>query len=186
MDNLVKNSGGLPIISVSRKPIKLGKNICVGEVPVCYTNSFKQLLIGLKAAKTKYCIAAEADTLYPPKYFEFTPKTKNVYRYTNLYVYFVGHEGMWKKRCVEAAQMCDREHWIKSIEKVTTMTWEPEPFQFVFDTKDQYSWTSDQPVLYFKTHKGINYKTGFINGRQTEIPYWGSLKDIKKLFKEVV
>ena len=183
-NNIVKNSGGLPIISVSRKPIKMGKNICVGEQPICYSNSFRQLLIGLKEAKTKYCIAAESDVLYPPKYFQFTPPLEDqVYRYTNLYVYFDGHENLWRKDYVEAAQMCGREYWIKSIEKVLhgTTSWDPIPFEFIFKTKDKYQWWTDQPVVTFKTRKGIGFKTGFFPGSFPKIPYWGSIKKIRKM-----
>jgi len=48
IDDLKKKAGDIPIISVSRKPIDLGTNICVGEKPVSYTSEWKQLLIGLK------------------------------------------------------------------------------------------------------------------------------------------
>lgn len=182
--NIIKNSGGLPIISVSRKPIKMGHNICVGEHGVCYTNSFRQILIGLKAAKTKYCIAAESDVLYPPDYFKFTPTSDfNCFRYTNLYVHFVGYNAFWKKKYVEAAQMCNREYWIKCIEKVLhgTTNWEPLPFEFIFKTEDHYKWEGEQPVVTFKTRQGIGYKTGFIQGSVKKVPYWGSIEKVRKM-----
>lgn len=182
-ENLLKNCDGLPIISVSRKPIDLGKNICVGEQKVCYSNSFRQILIGLREAKTKFCIAAESDTLYPPEYFQFTPPTDDqVFRYTNLFVYFDGYNRFWRKRYVEAAQMCGRNYWIESIEKVIgkETTWEPVKNNppFIFTTKDKYSWKSDNPVLTFKTRRGIGFKTGFLPGSVTTLPYWGSNKDV--------
>ena len=39
-DNILKQSNGIKIISVSRKPIDFGHNICIGEQPVCYTNCY--------------------------------------------------------------------------------------------------------------------------------------------------
>jgi len=186
--NLKKQAGDIPIISVSRKPIDLGTNICVGEQPVCYSNSFRQLLIGIKEAKTRFCIAAESDCLYPPEYFQFIPPTNdNVYRYTNLYVYFDGRNRFWKKRYVEAAQMCGREFWIKSIEKVLDghAEWEPMPnrrLPLIFTTEDKYFWTGENPVLYFKTRSGIGFKTGFIRGSVGEIPYWGTAAEVYNNF----
>jgi len=177
-ESLLENCKGLPIISVSQKPIELGKNICMGNLPVSYKSSFKQLLTGLKEAKTEFCIAAESDTLYPPEYFTFTPPTNHVYRYTNLYVYFQGYGRFWRKRYVEAAQMCHRKTWIKAIEKVLKASTVNPPF--IFDTKDKYNWKGKNPVLTFKTRRGIGFKTGFLPGSVRKLPYWGSSDNIKK------
>ena len=183
--NLKKQAGDIPIISVSRKPMNLGKNICVGEKPICYSNSFRQLLIGLKEAKTKFCLAAESDCLYPPEYFQFTPPNDQVYRYTNIYVHFDGYNGLWKKRWVEAAQMCNRKVWIKKIEDVLgDKNWKEIPVNppFVFDTKDELAWEGMNPMLYFKTRRGIGFKTGFVQGSVKDVRYWGTVKDIKEKY----
>lgn len=178
-DNLKKQAGDIPIISVSKKPMDLGKNICVGDTPVDYRNSFKQILIGLKEAKTKFCIAAESDTLYPPEYFQFTPDHEDrAYRYTNLFVHFDGRPRFWRKRWVEAAQMCGTKHWIKRIEYVLKHDTVNPPF--VFNTKTDYSWTSKNPALTFKTREGIGFKTGFIKGSVEKIHYWGDYDKIKE------
>jgi len=182
-ENILKNSSGLPIISVSHKPIDFGVNICVGVKPLSYSNVLRQTLIGLKEAKTEFCIATEDDCLYPPEYFQFTPPTKdNTYRYANVYVHFDGRNRFWKKHYVEAAQMCGREDWIKRIEEILKGhdSWDPIPVNppFVFTTADEYSWTGDNPVVYFKTRKSFKFKTGFVPGSMTEIPYWGTAKDV--------
>jgi len=186
IDNLKKQAGDIPIVSITRKPIDLGKNICIGLTPVCYSNSFKQILIGLKEAKTEFCIAAESDCLYPPEYFQFTPPVNNqVYRYTNLWVHFDGRDKFWKKNWVEGAQMCGREYWIKSIEAILEKpdSWEPEPFKFIFKEKDEYSWSGENPVLYMKTRHGVNFKTGFVQGSSVkELPYWGSILEVKEKY----
>lgn len=186
IDNIKKQAGDLPIISITRKPIDLGKNICIGEKPVCYSNSFKQILIGLKEATTDFCVAAESDVLYPPEYFTFTPPLKDKpYRYTNLYVHFDGRDRFWKKKWVEGAQMCGREYWIKSIEKILEKpdSWEPEPFKFIFPEKDEYSWAGVNPVLYFKTRAGIGFKTGYEKETVVEeIPYWGTALEVKEKY----
>jgi hypothetical protein len=186
--NLKKQAqdNNLPIISVTRKPIDLGKNICIGEQPVCYSNSFKQILIGLKEAKTKFCIAAESDCLYPPEYFQLTYSQENkVCRYTNIWVHFDGRDKFWKKNWVEGAQMCEREYWIKSIEAILEKpdSWEPEPFKFIFKEKDESCWSGKNPVLYFKTREGIGFKTGYNQDIITkELPYWGTALEVKEKY----
>jgi hypothetical protein len=175
IDNIKKQAKDLPIISVTHKPVDLGRNICIGVKPICYSNSFKQLLIGLREATTDFCVACEADVLYPPEYFTFTPPIKDkVFRYTNLYVHFADRNKFWRKEWSEGAQMCGREYWIKSIEKVLINpdSWEPEPFKFIFKEKKEYSWTGENPCLLFKTRQATNFKTGFKNGSVKEIPYW--------------
>lgn len=188
IENLKQQAGAMPIISVSRKPIDLGHNICVGEQPVCYSNSFRQLLIGLEEAKTDFCIAAESDVLYPPDYFRFIPPRKDmVYRYDNLFVHFDGRNRFWRKRVVEGAQMCGRMYWISRIKAVLGKAegWEPvkvnPPFVFPREDGEEY-WGGENPVLYFKTRAGIGFKTGYIEGAVTEIPYWGTYSQVEERF----
>src|SRR5574337_272588 len=66
---LLKAIGDLPLISVSQKPIALGKNICVGDIGRSHLNIYRQILIGAKAAKTKYVALAEDDILYSWEHF---------------------------------------------------------------------------------------------------------------------
>jgi hypothetical protein len=134
----------------------------------------------LKEAKTKFCIAAEADCLYPPEYFQFIPPTEdNAYRYTNVLVYFKTRRKAWKKRIAEGAQMCGREFWIKNIERVLNGFGS----SLIFTTADKYSWTSDNPVITFKTGQGISSRCGIIQSSGTrDIPYWGNTEDIYKQY----
>ena len=44
---LIRAIGDAPIISVSQKPMKLGKNICVGDIGRSGYNLYKQILIGV-------------------------------------------------------------------------------------------------------------------------------------------
>ena len=71
---LKRAAGDYPIISVSQKPMALGQNICVGDIGRSVYNIYKQVLIGAKAAKTKYVATAEDDVLYPDNYFAHRPE----------------------------------------------------------------------------------------------------------------
>ena len=82
---MMENCGGLPIVSVSQKPIECGKNICVGNVGASYVNVFKQILIGAEAVETEFIFLAEDDFLYPPEFYQFKP-TADYYRYGNTWI----------------------------------------------------------------------------------------------------
>jgi hypothetical protein len=186
-DDLVKKAGDIPIISVSRKPIDLGTNICVGEQPVCYSNEWKQLLIGLKAATTRFCMTAEADCLYPEDYFNFVPPEEDtVYYYDNIYMVWKFKNGFWKKtgHC-EGAEICGREYWISRLEKLLPDTWEPLPLDDANQLVKRFFpneklWSGD-PVISFKTRDGLSYRTTFVNNKLKELPYWGTIEEVKKI-----
>jgi len=88
----------IPIISVSHKPIDFGTNICVGEIEFSNYNVYKQILIGCKAAKTKYIACCEDDTLYNMEHFSHRPPENtfsynihrlNITRQTDGFLYFL-------------------------------------------------------------------------------------------------
>ena len=53
-EQLIRAIGQTPLISVSHKPMDFGENICVGDIGRSVYNIYKQVLIGARAAKTKY------------------------------------------------------------------------------------------------------------------------------------
>ena len=187
---ILKNCGGLPIISVSRKPIDFGENICVGEWPRCYANSIRQLLTGLRAAKTDFVIATESDALYPPEYFQFTPLTyDHVYRYNNVWVLYTWpsqrYAGrFWQKAYTEGAQMCGREYWIKSIEQILNgdnwMDTVNPPLVFRPGHPAEFSWTSANPVITCKTPNNLSRYTSKVYVSALTLPYWGSIEAVER------
>jgi len=187
IDNLKLQSKTLPIVSVSRKPIGLGDNIVFGEQPICYVNEWKQLLLGLKAAKTEFCIAAESDCLYPPEYFQFIPPVNDmVYCYDNIWVYWKGRDRFWPKWRCEGAQMCGREYWIERLETFLADHDALKPndnsgllAQSIFN-KREGRW-SGNPVITFKTGHSISQRTGLSRNPPTKVlPYWGTADYIKQ------
>jgi len=187
-ENILKNCGGLPIISVSQKPINLGKNICVGNVGHSYLNEFRQILIGAKAAITNYLIFAEADFLYPPEYFKFEPSDGNIYRYDNIWIIFRNHPTRYfRKQYSIGAQICKREYIIKEIEKY--LEGQPEWLNGKFKTnKADYNgapfeyFSGINACVSFKTGDSMTARTTVMNSvgcRLKELPYWG---DCNKLY----
>lgn len=186
IDDLKKKAGNIPIISVTRKPLDLGTNICIGEQPISYTNEWRQLLIGLKAAKTKYCMTAESDCLYPEDYFTFTPpRDDTMYYYDNLYLVWKKHNGFWKKtgHC-EGAEICNREYWISRIEPLLGRGWEPNSREWENEVVRKFfpqeNIFTGNGVITFKTGKGVSSRSTFINNKLRDIPYWGNIAELKK------
>ena len=71
---------GIPIISVSLKPIDFGKNYIVdGERG--YLTVTKQIIKGLEESAADVVFFCEHDVLYHPSHFNFTPAKKDVYYY---------------------------------------------------------------------------------------------------------
>lgn len=193
-DTILKNSGGLPIISVTQKPIDFGTNICVGDdIGVSGFNFFRQVLIGCKAATTKYIISAEADTVYPPDYFEYRPPTDDVcYRNSNLYV-MGDHRNYWYRKAEGAthSQVVGREFYIKTLEKLfegapmwsaTEKNFPKERFkkEDVFDTIEY--WETENPVFQIKTHRSMRYYTNSDRLPVHELPFWGRGADIRNYY----
>ena len=185
-EEIWKNKGDLPLISVSRKPIDFGKNICVGEIPYCDISAFTQLLTGLREVKTEFAHAAESDCLYPPEYFQFIPPTNdNVYRYTNVYIlwsYIGTFHGskFWKKRYTEGAQCCGVEFWIKSLEKLLEFLKTSDKKAEAFHTYDTFKWDSINPVINTKTGNGLRKRTGTFNISSDDLPFWGSAINLRQ------
>lgn len=68
-EQLARAAGDLPIVSVSQQPLALGENICLGDIGHTPFNIYRQLLVGAKAAKTRYIACAEDDVLYSAEHF---------------------------------------------------------------------------------------------------------------------
>lgn len=198
-EKLLENCCGLPIVSVSQKPIKLGKNICVGDVGASGFNCFRQIQIACKAAKTRFVISAEADCCYPPEYFTFIPPRDDIcYRNSNLYV-MGDHRNHWfyKPRGATHAQVINREYYLKILEREFkgAPKWSVKEFNFpkerrrrsdIFKPGEVKHYHSKNPVFQIKTHRGLRYYTASERIPVYELPYWGKAKTIRKYFMKGV
>ncbi len=191
--NLLETSGGLPIISVSHKPIDLGTNICVGDVGTSGFNMFRQVQIACQAATTPFVISAEADCLYPPDYFQFVPDRLDAcYRNSNLYVmpdqrdfFFFKQEG------ATHAQIVGREFYLQTLDKLFAGApeWSKEEKNFPKERHHQTDvfkeiiyWKTQNPVFQIKTHRGMRYYTHSDRTPIPSLPYWGKGQDVRGYF----
>jgi hypothetical protein len=186
--NLVKNCGDLPIVSVSQKPLKLGRNICVGEKPYSYTSEFMQIRIGLESITTPYVLTAESDFLYPPEYFQFTPTIAGkCHRY---YGVWIAYDKFHMKGCSDGAQLVDRLLWLDLINKALPSRddWNQEMLQRCQPSPTDWkiTWTSDNPAISFKTGRNVNNLTRLKKDIPATkvLPYWGDIKSLKEKMYE--
>ena len=179
---LRKNSGDLPIISVSQKPLDFGDNICVGGVSMNEYNEWRQVKLGCEKATTPFVIVAEADALYPPSYFDFLPdKLDRIYRYNPIWIMRTGRPFYLKKDWTEGAQILGREYFISLINKAlegqpmwtegyAQISKEKEVFPY-----KQWDYYYGDPVISVKTGYGMRTHTGTQRKTKGEysLPFWG-------------
>lgn len=193
-ENLLKAAGNLPIISVSHKRIPLGKNIVVGDVGVSGFNMFRQVQLACAATAADFVISAEADCLYPPDYFEFTPPDLNTcYRTTDLYVmpdkrnfYFRKEEG------ATHGQIVGRQFYFDTLKKLFegAPQWSEEEKNFPrerhhkLDIFDKIEYFNTMPVVQIKSHRGMRYYTRSDRTPIYTLPYWGEGKAFRNKYYE--
>lgn len=73
---------GLPIISVSLKPIDFGTNFVVTGKR-SYVSMMRQILVALEHAMSQYVFFAEHDVLYPESHWGFTPPRDDIFFYNS-------------------------------------------------------------------------------------------------------
>ena len=195
IDSLLKVSGDLPIISVSHKPMDLGKNICVGDVGASGFNMFRQILIGCKEAKTKFIITAEADCLYPPDYFKFVPERDDIcYRNSNTYLLGLRRDYFYKK--LEGgtwSQVIGRDFYIRRLEYLFegAPEWSVDEKNFPKERKKgEDIFTADQikrfetkyPCISIKSGKGMRHYSHSERVPIYDLPYWGDSRKFRKTY----
>lgn len=194
-ETLIKNSNGLPIISISQMPMDLGKNICVGNVGASGFNMFRQMQIACQSAKTKYVISAEADCLYPPDYFTFIPPRDDIcYRNCNTYI-VPDHRDYFfrKKEGGTWVQIINREFFLSRLEAlfIGAPKWCVEEINFpkerwrksdIFDADKIVFYKTENACISFKTHRGMRYYSHSERIPIYELPYWGKSKEVRSYY----
>ena len=125
---VLKNIRGMnnPIVSVTQKPVDLGKNICIGEVGSSWLNLYKQLKIAAETAETEYVAMAEDDCLYTQEHYDWIPPRNDTFYY-NENVWFVQWGGnhpelngmysnYWTDRKALSQLVCSRDILLKDID----------------------------------------------------------------------
>ena len=206
---LLKAIGDTPIISVSHKPMKFGKNICVGEIGRSGYNLYKQILIGVKEAKTKYVAMAEDDTLYSSEHFSYRPPDGNTFSYDinkwSIFSWTRPPTFSYRPRKSMSSLIVARDALAKTLEEryakypvfeeipkdIYKYYWgEPGRFENHLGItplkKEEFS--SPVPNIIFSTSEALGFsqlgkRKSHTNITKTEIAPWGTAQDVLKLYQ---
>lgn len=192
--SLLHQARGLPLISVSQKPVDFGTNICVGEVGVNTHNALRQMQIGAIEAKTRFVCIAEADFLYPKEYFHYLPEMDDVfYLAMPLYVLFAQkgktHVFVPKRQGSEAAMIVGRDFLVEKLKEMFSGKEEwakieiPHSLKYLHKHGKRLYFNTQIPTITFKTDNNMHRKTTFIHSiKLTELPGWGTAHDLLRKY----
>jgi len=193
VDDMMSKAGNMPIISVTQKPMNVGKNICIGDVGFSYLNERKQILMAAKLVETEYIITTESDFLYPPDYFNFEPTGDNMYRWQNVWIIWL--QGKRKDFChkssvSDGAQIVKRDFLINLLEKYLA----PYPGWYIKNNKEtdprhspyhHVPYTlipSENAAVSIKSSDGLTLTTGIDKIKSKDLPYWGNVNNLRNKF----
>jgi hypothetical protein len=199
-----------PIVSVSLKPIELGKNIVL-EAKRGILTMFKQILIGLEASTADVIFLTEHDVLYHKSHFDFIPPDRTkVYYNTNVFHLRMSDGHALYYTAKRQSQLCAYrdvllEHYRKRVARVekdgfsNKMGFEPGSHHRKerIDDLESDVWSSEYPNIDLKHGKNLTparWKQSEFRDQKncrdwveaSEIPGWGITKDrVDEFLKEL-
>lgn len=170
--------GDHPLVSVSQKPINFGHNICVGDVGASYRNAYIQMHIGATYAKTEYVAIAEADQLYPPRYFDFEPKN-DIYNYQDLWILRHWDKGRFLQKEYGDWTVIVRKSFLLmrlELHLGGSLKWGTARVGSIFHKRRWERFYVGAPIISVKTKDNISRNTGTIQAvaPRSSLPHWGS------------
>ena len=204
-DQLLRVVGSMPLISVSQKPMDLGKNVCVGDIGRNHVNIYKQVLRGAREADTKFVALAEDDVLYSHGHFNTRRPKKAPFLYNiskwSIFTWSDPPVFSYKNRLVINSLIADRKSLIEAISerldkfgdnpKFNGYSWgEPgrKEKQLEITINETERFYSEVPNIVFSHPDAVGYghlgkkkAKGF--PRLSQLPYWGMASDIVKIYE---
>ena len=120
---LLEALDGASLITLSRKPMNLGKNL-LQDRNKSMSNIYYQLLRGAKMAETDYIVVVEDDTLYPREHFLQRPKKDCIgynMNHWSLFTWITSHHPKpiysWRNRRGNSSMLSYRELVIEALEE---------------------------------------------------------------------
>jgi hypothetical protein len=186
--NIVELCNGIPVISISHRPIGFGENICVEGFPVSAYSVYKQILIGARKATTKYVICCEDDALYVPEHFTYIPPD-DIFMYNINRWHIVPNFYFYRHRRLMSMCVANRELMIDTLEKRFEKYSEQVPhfgepgrhearMGLPIVKIDEFS--TEIPTITFchKSNMGGRRGPEPRDMVREELPFWGKAKDL--------
>lgn len=199
--NQIKKATDAPIISVTKKATDFGHNIVV-STPRSHISIYRDALVGVKAAKTKYVALCEDDVLYSPEHFKRRP-TDGVFAYNmsswNIHPWeSIFHHKAGGRRNLNSL-ICERDLFIQAMEErfakhpegTDAAVWaEPGKYEknIGVTIRPTEVFYSNPPNIIFYHETALSYehlakRKRVGEFRAIEIPYWGRAEEIIKEYK---
>jgi hypothetical protein len=127
---LIEAAGDLPILSVSQKPMDLGRNVCVGDIGRSWYNIYRQIIWGLEVMETEWLALVEHDVLYTAEHLHYEPTDPDVFHYNSNHWMVQWHgnhpdiEGMysyWPRRIATSQLICRRDLLLESTREIVDL-----------------------------------------------------------------
>jgi hypothetical protein len=186
---IVRNSCGLPIISVSHRPIDFGHNIVIGDIGRSTENIFMQLQIGAEHAKTKYIAVCEADALVPEKFFAFRPQHEKMYCWPEEgYITWTNQTHKYYPMILDdLVGVVGREHLLLILEylraRAAKGVKKKRRIRSAIRRFGETEFCDFDPVVHLKTRRQMHRTHPFdVKNPVFEIPVWGSAKEVWKQY----
>lgn len=202
---LARSAREIPIISISKTPLKFGRNL-VSNYPISHIGIYQDALIGARLAETKYIAIAEDDVLYAPEHFK-KRSSPGVFAYNvscwSIFTWvepaIFTHKLMGRRN--HGMLICERDLYIKAMEerfakypdpsKVNLSIWaEPGKYERHLGVKEyptESFYTNPTNIMFFHeqglSFSGLGTRKRLGELRAWDIPYWGEAKNIRRLFK---
>lgn len=178
LEEIQASAAGLPLITVSQKPMDVGRNICVGEIGQSQENIVLQASVGAYAATTRYVVMTESDCLYPKEIFHFTPSDDHTIYYPRVgYVIWEKRKRFWLKNYRELVGVSSRENFLR----VLAVASERKPkylSRLIRHNTRQEAFETEAPLVSIKTSQGMHWRSPHGSEWADEIPYWGKASDV--------
>ena len=195
-------SKALLLLPVTQAPVaQVPIGIVVGDVGVSGFNMFRQVQIGLRVLRDSgidYVVSCEADTFYPPDYFDFVPLRLDVcYRNDNVYVMPQNRSFFWRKpEGATHAQVVGCKFYLDTLTRLFdgAPEWAPEEKNFpkerwgladVFAADQIQHWSSPSPVVQVKTSRSMRHYTHSDRIDVHELPYWGTGRAFRQKYYDI-
>lgn len=191
--HLLSAAGDYSIVSVSQRPIELGRNICIGEIGRSWLSLYRGLIAGLLEIDTPFVATVEHDCLYTPEHFEFRPPDELFWYNANHWLldyYGQKAEGMfsmWPRRIALSQLVVRRERLKLHVDLTIPILEQAEldrPRRRLLYSKLNPATEISNYNRFRTTHPNIDIRhggnfTGPRRGKHRcyELPYWGRIGD---------
>ena len=201
---LDRASRGMPMISITRKPMDLGLNLLDTDMPG-YTNIYRQMLRGAKVATTKYVAMVEDDCLYSEShFFKFRPQDDEFAYNRNRWSLFSWGEPLYslRQRISNCSLIAPRELLIEALqERFDKYNGHPPDSEMgecgrariedrlKVTRRKQVDFLSGVSIIQINHPLGTDERQrqqwkSHAEIRAYDIPHWGKAEGLVKIFKD--